>query len=204
MGQYTFAGIWYFCVPESNYLAPHRANFGLDEYGGGNGQDPVNSYNVYSTPTPGEYIFQSQLNGMYVGMPAGSGVVCASFSDPAQAQPLIPTPYQNVTILYLPDKVHFLGARDDGAGWAWQTDIGGNYLYNDGGLQPTSWSFSEILAGKGTGGFTLNYVNLTDHVFPPGTDLTGINFSGAVLDGATLDQCNLTNANFTNCSLKRA
>jgi uncharacterized protein YjbI with pentapeptide repeats len=205
MGQYTFAGIWYFNVPESNYLAPHGANFALYEFGGGNGKDPANSYNVYSTPKPGEYIFQSQLNGMYVGMTAGSGLVSASFSDPAQAQPLIPTPYQdqhyNITILYLPDKVHFLGARGDGAGWAWQIDIGGNYLYNDGGLQPTSWNFSEILAGKGTGGFTLKYANLTDCVFPPGTDLRGVNFSGANLTGATFTGCTLDGAFLTNCNL---
>ena len=68
MGQYTFAGIWYFDVPESDHLAPHGTNFALWEHGHGNGQDPANSYNAYSTPKPGEYIFQSQLNGMYVGM----------------------------------------------------------------------------------------------------------------------------------------
>ena len=52
MSQYTFAGIRYFCVPESNYLAPHGANFALYEYGGGNGQDSANSYNVYRRRRP--------------------------------------------------------------------------------------------------------------------------------------------------------
>jgi uncharacterized protein YjbI with pentapeptide repeats len=218
MGQYTFASIWYFDVPESDHLAPHGTNFALWEHGHGHGQDPANSYNAYSTPKPGEYIFQSQLNGMYVGMTAGSGLVCASFSDPAQAQPLIPIPYHpgpnwNVTILYLPDKVHFLGRRDDRRGWAWQTDIGGNYLYNDGGLQPTSWSYSEILAGKGTGGLTLNYVNLTDaflhnvsvvradfsHCNLTNAQFADVNLSGAVLTGA-----NLTDARFMDCTLDGA
>lgn len=204
MGQFTFVGVWAFWVPESNWLQPHGSNYALYEFGQGNPQDLANAYNVYSTPAPSAYVFQSQLNGMYLAMPAGSGLVCASVLDPAQSQPLIPTPLQNVTVLYLPDKVHFLGARDDGEGWAWQTDIGGNYVYNDAGLQPTSWSFSELLAGKGTGGFTLNYANLTGYVFPPGSNFTEINFSGAILDGAALDQCNLTRANFTNCSLKEA
>ena len=212
MSQYTFVGIWYFLVPatqtSNKLLAPYQQDgyFPLFRYGSGNGNAPWNCYNVYSTPNPGEYIFQSQLNGMYVGMPAELGWVCAQFADPAQAQPLIPTPYQNVTILYLPDKVHFLGEGDDESGsvWVWQTDKGSNYLYNHAGLQPTSWSFSNILAGKGSGNFTLHYANLTDCVFPPGTDLTFIDFSGAVLDGATLDHCKLNIVNFSNCSLKKA
>jgi len=204
MGQYTFVGVCFFQVPESQYLAPHGANFALYEWGSGNAQDPANTYNIYSTPTPGAYLYQSQLNGMYLGMPAGSGYVCASFSDPGQAQPLIPTPYQNVTVFYLPDKIHFLGERDDETGWTWQTDQGGNWVFNTGGLQPTYWSLEQILAGKGTGGFTLNHADLTGYHFPPGTDLTGVNFSGAVLNMARLDHCNLTRTDFMNCSLPGA
>ena len=204
MSQYSFVGIWYFYVPESNYLQPQGSNFALSEFGMGNPQAPANSYNVYSTPTPGAYIFQSQLNGMYVGMPAGQHLVCASIPDPAKAQPLIPTNDQGYTILYLPDKVHFLGENGEETGYDWEKNQGGNWVINTGGLKPTSWNFSQLLAGKGTGGFTLNYVNLTGYVFPPGMDLTGINFSGAILDGATFDQCNLTKANFTNCSLQKA
>jgi len=212
MSQYTFVGIWYFVVPatksSNNHLAPYQQDgyFPLFRYGDGNGNAPWNCYNVYSTPNPGKYIFQSQFNGMYVGMPAELGWVCAQFADPAQAQPLIPTPYQDVTILYLPDKVHFLGEGDDESGsvWVWQTDKGGNYLYNHAGLQPTSWSFSNLLAGKGSWPYTLHYANLTDRVFPPGTDLTAIDLAGGVLDGATLDHCKLNFVNFSNCSLKKA
>ena len=208
MGQFTFVGVWYFYVPESNFLSPHGSNFALYEFGQGNGQDPANSYNVYSTSMPGGYVFQSQLNGMYLGVPPGTGLVCASVADPAQSQQLIPTPYTepniNVTLLYLPDKVHMLAERDDETGWDWLTDQGGEWKVNAAGLQPTAWNFSDLLAGKGTGGFTLNYANLTGYVFPAGSDFTEINFSGAILDGATFDQCNLTRANFTNCSLNEA
>ena len=229
----SLAGIWYLdCAGdarrgyEGRHLVPGGTNFALGHGAMENAKNPAASYNVYSTPTPGEYIFQSQYNGMYVGMPAGSGLVCASFSSPAQAQPLIPTPYHgwggeggDAIILYLPDGVQYLGQRDDGM-WTWQTDKGGiGYLFWHGALIPTSWSFSDILAGKGTGGFTLNYAKLTYQEFPPHTDLRGIDFSGAVLDGATLDWCDLTEAKFgatldwrdptepkfTNyCSLKRA
>ena len=122
-------------------------------------------------------------------MPAGSGLVSASFSDPAQAQPLIPTIYQDVTILYLPDKVRFLGKS--GAGYTWQKDQGGYSVYNTGGLKPTSWSFSEILAGKGTG-FTLNYT-LTSAKMP------GASLKKTILGGATIDGCD-----FSNCDLTRA
>ena len=208
MGQFKFVGVWYFSVPESNFLSPHGSNYALFEFGQGNGQDPANSYNVYSTSTPGAYVFQSQLNGMYLGVPAGTGLVCASIADPAQSQPLIPTIYTepniNVTLLYLPDKVHMLAERDDETGWDWLTDQGGEWKVNAAGLQPTAWNFSDLLAGKGTGGFTLNYADLTGYVFPAGSNFTEINFSGAILDGTTFDQCNLTRANFTNCSLKNA
>lgn len=204
MGPFTFIGVWAFSVPESNWLQPNGSNYVLWEFGQGNPQDPANAYNVYSTSTSGEYIFQSQLNGMYLGIPVALGLVCASVADPAQSQPLIPTPLQDVTVLYLPDKVHFLGERSDEEGYDWETDLGGNYVYNDGGLQPTIWNFSDLLAGKGTSGFTLNYANLTGYVFTAGSNFTEINFSGAILDGATFDQCNLTRANFTNCSLKEA
>src|SRR5271165_3080230 len=215
MSQYNLAGIWYLDPIwsvrrglENHHLAPLGTNFALVEVAMGNGKNPASSYNVYSTSNPGEYIFQSQLNGMYVGMNAESGLVCASFSDPAQAQPLIPTLYHwegDFTILYLPDTFHYLGWRDDGEGWVWQTDnMGPNSLFGHGALIPTSWNFSEFLAGKGTGGFTLNYARLPYHEFPPGTDLRRIDFSGALLDGATLDRCDLTVAFFTNCSLKKA
>ena len=207
MGQFTFVGIWYFYVPESNWLVPHGNDFALYEYGQGNPQDPANCYNVYSTPTPGAYVFQSQLNGMYLGVPPLIGLVCASLADPADSQPLIPTPYSRpnfaVTFMYLPDKVRMLASNDSETGWNWLADEGGNWRENAAGLQPTVWNFSDLLAGKGTGGFTLHYANLSDYVFPPGSGFTEINFSGAVLDGAKFDQCNLTRANFTSCSLKK-
>lgn len=208
MGQFTFVGIWYFYVPESNWLVPHGNDYALFEYGQGNPQDPANCYNVYSTPTPGAYVFQSQSNGMYLGVPPLIGLVCASLADPADSQPLIPTPYSRpnfaVTFMYLPDRVRMLASNDSETGWNWLADEGGNWRENAAGLQPTGWNFSDLLAGKGTGGFTLHYANLSDYVFPPGSDFTEINFSGAVLDGAKLDQCNLTRANFTGCSLKNA
>lgn len=208
MGQFTFVGVWFFYVPESNFLAPQGSNNALSEFGQGNGTDPANSYNVYSTSTPGTYVFQSQLNGMYLGEPPNTGLVCAFVADPAQSQQLIPTPYTepniSVTLMYLPDKVHMLAETSDETGWDWLTDQGGEWKVNAAGLQPTSWNFSDLLAGKGTGGFTLNYANLTGYVFPPGSDFTGINFSGAILDGAKFDQCNLTRTNFTGCSLKEA
>ena len=208
MGQFQFVGVLYFLVPESNWLSPHGGNYALFEFGQGNPQDPANSYNVYSTPTPGAYIFQSQLNGMYLGVPPGTGLVCASVADPAQSQPLIPVPHSrpnfSVTYFYLPDKTHMLAVRSDGEGWDWLTDQGGNWKENAAGLQPTSWNVSDLLAGKGTGGFTLNYADFSDYVFPPGSNFTDINFSGAILDGARFDQCNLTRAIFTNCSLKNA
>ena len=208
MGQFKFVGIWYFLVPESNFLAPHGSLYSLYEFGQGNPQDPANCYNVYSTPAPGAYIFQSQLNGMYLGVPLGTGLVCASVADPAQSQPLIPTPYSrpnfSVTFMYLPDEVHMLAERDDETGWNWLTDQGGNWRENAAGLQPSSWNFSDLLEGKGTGGFTLNYVDLSDEVFPAGSDFTEINFSGAILNGAKFDQCNLTRTNFTGCTLQNA
>src|SRR5215813_13082091 len=208
MGQFKFVGIWYFYVPESNFLSPNGSNYALYEFGQGNPQDPANSYNVYSTATAGAYVFQSQLNGMFLGVPPGTGLVCASVADPAQSQPLIPTPYQRpnfwVNFMYLPDKVRMLARRDDGTGWNWLSDEGGNWRENAAGLQPTSWSLSDLLAGKGTGGFTLSYADLSDYIFPAGSDFSGINFSGAILDRATFDQCNLTRADFTNCSLKEA
>jgi uncharacterized protein YjbI with pentapeptide repeats len=216
MSPYDLAGIWYLDYAlsvrrgnENHHLAPFGTNFALVEASMGNGKNPDSSYNVYSTPNPGEYIFQSQFNGMFLGMSAESGLVCASFS-PAQAQPLIPTVYHwsdegDATILYLPDRVHYLGWRDDGKGFVWRTDNGGPYsLFGRGALIPTSWSFSEFLAGKGTGGFTLRYAMLPHHKFPPGADLRHIDFSGAVLDDANLDKCDLTGAFLTNCSLKRA
>ena len=208
MGQFTFCGIWYFHVPECNWLSPHGSNYALYEYAQGNPQDPANCYNVYSTPTPGAYIFQSQLNGMYLGVPPGTGLVCASVADPAESQPLIPVPYQrpnfSVTFMYLPDKVRMLASRDDETGWNWLSDEGGNWRENAAGLQPTSWNFSDLLAGKGTGGFTLKNADLSDYVFPAGSNFTDINFSDAIFDGAKLDQCNLTRANFTSCMLKNA
>jgi uncharacterized protein YjbI with pentapeptide repeats len=210
MSQYTLAGIWYFSVGPT-FLAPiGDPPFALwDGNDEGNGKDPAISYNVYSTPTPGEYIFQSQLNGKYVGMKEGLiepqtgesiGLVCASFSDPALAQPFIPNPYLDVTVLWLPDKLHFLGRKDNKIGWVWQ-NVSDRDPGDYGGLKPTSWSFSEILAGKGSGGFTLNYANLTDQVFPPRTDLSGLDFSGANLTGATFTDCKLDGAFLTNCNL---
>ena len=216
MSQYTIVGIWSLHVYPWNgpgFLVPHGANFALWENGSGDNKDPANSYNVYSTPTPGEYIFQSQLNGMYVGITEG-GLVCASFSDPAQAQPLIPTVYHtqpggaglDATSLYLPDKVHFLGKSFGQEDYTCQTETGSPgpenpHTLNAGGLLPKSWNYSEILAGKGTNGFTLNYANLTDQVFPPGTNLTGVNFSRANLTGATFTNCTLDGAFLTNCTL---
>jgi uncharacterized protein YjbI with pentapeptide repeats len=199
-------------------LAPHGTNFALWENGSGNETDPANSYNCYSTPKPDEYIFQSQSNGMYVGMDAGSGLVCASFSGPAQAQPFIMDSFRDAIIFYLPDKVHFLGRSDGGEGFVWQTDTGDqNYLYDHGALRAAAWwALRDILAGKGTGDFTLSYANLTDQVFPSGIDLRGINFSnanltgagfnnvkfsGAVLTGATFTDCTLDGAFLANCTL---
>ncbi len=208
MSQFNFAGVGYIAVPDGKCLSPHRDNYILDEWGDGNPHDPANCYNVYEAAIPGAYIFQSQLNGKYLGMDDTLRLVGALFDDPSRSQPLIPTPYEqynyHVTIYYLPDKTHFLGYRSDGEGWDWETDIGGYSVPNDGGLWPTTWSVNDLLAGKGTGGFTLNYANLTGRVFPAGTDLTGVNLSGAVLDETTLDQCNLTRVVFTNCQLKQA
>ena len=71
MSQYTFTGIWSLHVFPWNgpgFVVPHGTNFALWENGSGDLADPANCYNLYSTPKPSEYIFQSQLNGLYVGM----------------------------------------------------------------------------------------------------------------------------------------
>jgi uncharacterized protein YjbI with pentapeptide repeats len=204
MSQFKFVAIWSFNLPGTeNFVQPMGSNYAFSPEGRGKGTDPANCYNVYQTPTLGAFILQSQLNGMYIGMPAGQSLVCAAIPDQAHAQPLIPTNSHGNFILWLPDKVHFLGLNYVGSGYVWQTNHGG---YTD--LYPgilslrLNWTFGQSL--EDTGGLTLRYVNLDNYVFPLRMDLTGIDFSGAILDGATFDQCNLTNANFTSCSLQKA
>ena len=202
MGQYSFEGIWYFKLPDYEYVSPQGSNYALSPRDEGKAQDPANCYNVYSTPTPDAFIFQSQLNGMYVGMPAGSSVVCAAIPDQAHAQPLIPIPYEGNIVLSLPDKVHFMGLNHDGTRYFWLSGQQ-NYMYAS--LMCGVWHFDDFIAGKGSGGFNFNYVNLPGQVFQPyPEDLQGLSFSNAILDGATFDGCNLTGTNFTGCSLKKA
>jgi hypothetical protein len=60
MGQFDFVGVWSLQTPSGYYLSPYKNESNYILWGDGEGkmQDPANCSNVYSTPTPGTYVFQ--------------------------------------------------------------------------------------------------------------------------------------------------
>ena len=207
MSQFSFIGVWNMKT-SSGYLATYGNDHVLWGAGQGTMHDPVNAFNVYATPT-GAHIFQSQLNGMYLGLCANSELACCNLSDPSQAQPFVVAGHDNGwTELYLPEGPHepgtrrvpqWLGKRKHESNWSWKNvDIYEHLVSITAG-----WNLSQ-LPQRVSNNFTLRYANLAGFVFPRGSDFTDIDFSNANLDGATLELCNLTRANFTACNLNNA
>src|SRR5678816_4374311 len=87
MSQFSFIGVWNMKT-SNGYLSTYGNDHVLWGAGQGNMQDPVNAFNVYATPN-GTYIFQSQLNGMYLGLCANSELACCNIPAPSQAQQFV-------------------------------------------------------------------------------------------------------------------
>ena len=204
MSQFSFIGVWNMKT-SNGYLSTYGNDHVLWGAGQGNMQDPVNAFNVYATPN-GTYIFQSQLNGMYLGLCANSELACCNIPAPSQAQQFVVLGHDSgFSELFLPEgprepgtrKVpEWLAKRRQETNWSWKNiDIHEHLVSITAG-----WNLTQ-LPHNVANGFGLKYANLSGVVFPPGSDFTAIDLSEANLDFAILDQCNLTRANFTNCSL---
>ena len=207
MSQFSFIGVWNIKTG-SGYLSTYGNDHVLWGAGQGDLHDPVNAFNVYATPA-GTYIFQSQLNGMYLALCANSELACCNLPDPSQAQQFVVLGHDNGwTELFLPEgprepgtrKVpQWLGKRKHESNWSWKNvDIYEHLVSITAG-----WNLTQ-LPQKVSNSFTLRYANLARIVFPRGSDFTDIDFTGANLDATTLEQCNLTRTNFTDCSLNKA
>lgn len=193
-------------TPSGGYLSTYGNDHIL--FGGGQGrmQDPANAFNVYKTPY-GTYIFQSQLNGMYLGLCANSELACFNIADPSQAQHFaVATGQAGWTEILLPEGPpergrrrvpEWLGKRRQENNWSWKNVDRDEHLVSI----TSGWN---QLAKSVSNNFTLRYANLASVVFQRGSDFTDIDFSGANLDGTIFELCDLTRANFTECSLNNA
>ena len=208
MSEFKFNGVWGMKTSSGNYLSTRKSDQALWESGEGQRTDPANAFNVYLTPYK-TYIFQSQLNGMYLGLCANSDLACFNVPEPSQSQHFIPEDGPGGTVLYVPGpppergkrtKQEFLGKRRDGNNWSYKNvDVRFDHFLSI----TKAWNLSQ-LPQRVSRDFGLNHANLASFVFPINSDLSDANFSDANLDEAKLDQCNLSRANFTNCSLNNA
>src|ERR1051325_5074595 len=93
MSQFSFIGVCNIKTG-SGYLSTYGNDHVLWGAGQGDLHDPANAFNVYATPA-GTYIFQSQLNGMYLALCANSELACCNLPDPSQAQQFVVLGHDN-------------------------------------------------------------------------------------------------------------